>query len=165
MVRPPQMEQQLNVRQCTLVCEGVLALAISNVCYSRGLFEPDDFDDVKLFQGQPVQHKLKDNERTAELWRWLREGVNPALEKRYLDKVLFIISADKAGENGARAARSGRRRRPPRRRAYRVRPHHHCQSAAALARTHAPRGAAGMRRLTGAKPMSLRGALPPTRAR
>ena len=39
MVRPPQVEHQLDVHQCTRVCEGVLALAIANVCYSRGLFD------------------------------------------------------------------------------------------------------------------------------
>jgi hypothetical protein len=89
MMRPPAVatRQQLSVRQCTQVMDGVLSMAISNVCFARGLFPPEDFDAKPMEADLPVQRRLKENERTAGLWRWLREGVSPALEKRYLDKV------------------------------------------------------------------------------
>jgi hypothetical protein len=113
-VRPPQVEQQMSVQTSTAVCESVLVMAISNVCYSRGLFEPDDFDTKPLAaHGLPMQRMLKKNARTAELWRWITEGVVPALKERCLDKVLFIISADAAGENGTRARACAREPHKP----------------------------------------------------
>ncbi|KAJ1640706.1 HORMA domain-containing protein [Pavlovales sp. CCMP2436] len=104
MVRPV-VEQQLSMQQCTVVMDGVLLMAISNVCFARGLFPPGDFDSRPMGVDLPVQRRLKENDRTAGLLRWLREGVSPALEKRYLDKVLLLLTADKEGAKGARIRR------------------------------------------------------------
>lgn len=104
-VRPPaqQVEQQLSVKLSTQVMQSALGVAIANVCYSRNLFTPDDYESKPMGPGLPMQRKLKPSDRTAELLSWLSDGVGPSLEKRYLQEVLFIISADEAGDQGVAA--------------------------------------------------------------
>ena len=67
-------------------------MIISTLCFTRSLF-PDSEFAVRAFEGVSVSilKPNTDNPRAQKLVRWLENGVFPALDRGYIDRVLFNI--------------------------------------------------------------------------
>lgn len=99
-IRHRTEQRTVELQASAAAMSGVISMGISTVCYNRQLFGPEDFEAKTIVQGMPTLYKLAENERTARIWDWIRQGINPALCKQYLSKVVLIISADEKGDDG-----------------------------------------------------------------